>query len=43
MRFREWWRRLDSTERRLIAFIVVALLFYSIFWILYLLGFFFLT
>lgn len=40
MRLKRWWQSLDSTERRLVIFIIVALLAYLVFWVLYLLGFF---
>jgi hypothetical protein len=38
VKLKEWWRGLDSTETRLLIFIIIALLGYATFWILYFLG-----
>jgi len=38
VKLKEWWRSLDSTETRLLIFIIVALLAYAIYWVLYFLG-----
>ena len=38
MKLKEWWQSLDSTETRLLIFIVVALLGYAVFWVVYFLG-----
>jgi len=38
VKLKERWRSLDSTETRLLIFIIVAALGYAIFWVVYSLG-----
>lgn len=39
MKLKVWWHSLDSTERKWIIFIAVALLGYLAFWVFYFLGY----
>lgn len=38
MKLKEWCRSLDSTETKLLIFIIVALVGYAVLWCLYFLG-----